>query len=538
MSFTSQNKALLLLITDSSVQLLSWKQNTLAWLDEFHNPPEDLDVFGEAIRPYRGWPVILLADVIEESFRHDTIVHVTGGDRAALLKRKLEFAFRGTPYRLAKVTGRTQQGRRDDRILLSAITKPDLLAPWVGVLLEQKFAIQSISSVAHLLHAFAAVDKLEKEPNLLIINLEQGNNLRQTFIREGQVLFSRLTTLTATGARQLGAAIHHETRQIRQYFERNEFLVYNAPLRIRVYAAHDEQSLQLEARATDSDLFEVFDVRPLLAALPVDLQDRAPVPVYYFLAKVLARLRPENSYAPPASSKYHDLGNIARLVSITAGVLLLLGLAINAPVALGVLDMWQQRDVLAARTRPLQGEYALLSQRFPATPIPSREMELVVETFDVIKRQIRTPVDTLNLISAALAQAPGLELTAVSWALEEKTSVPVADEYGTLPLPRTPPAGQNATSAFMALVLQEKTALKVQISGQAYLPSSFREAQNQVETFVDALAANPGVTVFASKMPTDVRTDIRVSTTVTDGEVSAPFMLDLTLDLAAEAPAP
>lgn len=529
MSFTSQTKALILLLTDTQAQLLSWQRTALAVVGTYRNPPGELDDFSAALRRYAGWPVIIMADVIEESFRHDTVVHVGGSDRTALLKRKLDFAFRGTPYRLGKVTGRATQGRRDDSILLSALTKPELLSPWISALLAQKFAIQSLTSVAHLLQAFAAAEKLEKEACLLLINLEEGNNLRQTFIKEGQVLFSRLTTLATRELTLLGTDIFQETQQIRQYFERIEFIAYDAPLRIRVYAAHADELLQLEARSTDVSRFEVFDVSPLLADLKVEMQDHPPAPVYFFLTRVLARMRPVNVYAPPAASKYHDITTLAKAITGTAAALLTLALLINAPVALGVLDKRSQRDVLLARTLPLQSEHARLSQSFPETPLPSTEMQLVVESYASIKAQVHSPLDTLNVISRALASSPGLKITAVDWQMAEKVVAPVMDEFGGLPPTPAPLPGVDGTNEFMALVLQQKTELKVIISGEAYSADSPRNAQDQVVAFADALASSPGIAVFPAKLPTDVRTDASVSTTVTDGEVRAPFALELTL---------
>jgi hypothetical protein len=50
-----------------------------------------------------------------------------------------------------------------------------------------------------------------------------------------------------------------------------------------------------------------------------------------------------------------------------------------------------------------------------------------------------------------------------------------------------------------------------------------------VNVLIDTLSANPDLSVFASKMPIEVRTDVSVSTTVDDGEVRAPFTLELTL---------
>lgn len=532
MSLGGQKKAIVLLVNDSGLQLLAWANGALVRKQAFRSTPEQLEQFSAALDAYRNLPVIMLTDLIEESFRHDSVVHVTGSDRTAVLKRKLDFVFRNTQYRLAKVTEREQTGRRDDRILMSAITKPDLIDVWVKALIEKRFAIQSITSVAHLQHNFAKIAKLDQEDFLLIINVEPGSNLRQTFIRKGMVMFSRLTPMPARDITLLGSDILQETLQLRQYFERIQFVPYEAALRIQVYSSCDDKILQLEARSSESNRFEVFDTGPLLAAMQVDLQDQVPSPVYYFLGKVLTGQQPENIYAPPAATKYQDLQSFSRMVWISTAVVVLLGLGISTPAALSVYDQWQQRDTFLAQARPLEAQYDALTERFPETPIPSSEMQLVVETHQNIEKQVHSPIAMLNLISSALALSPGLQLTDITWEVAAKpadtSNEEESDDEGSRPA-RANSRNANQPEGVIALVLANQTAIKVVINGEAYSPGSFREAQDQVVAFVDALAQNPGVSIYASRMPTDVRTDISVTTTVDDGEVRAPFTLELTL---------
>lgn len=531
MSLGSQKKALVLLINDSGLQLFAWEKGALDWKQNFRATPAELEDFGNAIEPWRGYPVIIVSDLIEESFRHDTVVHVGGSDRTAVLKRKLDFVFRSTTYRLAKVTERETTGRRDDRIMLSAITKPDLIEIWVRVLLDKRMAIQSVTSVAHLLQDYAALSKLDQDEYLLIINVEPGGNLRQTFIRKGVVMFSRLTPMQARENTLLGSDVLQETLQLRQYFERIQFIPYEATLRIRVYSTFDDSFLQLEARSTEMNRFEVAEVGPLLAGLDVNLGEHEASPVHYFVAKVLAGRQPANVYGPPPATKYQDLRRFARGLWLTTAVIMLLGIGVCTMPALSILDQWQQRDALLAQARPLQDEYAALSERFPETPIPSREMQLVVETHNTIAKQVHSPIDALNMISRALEGVSGLQLTSITWELVEKAAPPAAND-GNNRGARRPARGQDAlldAAGMTGLVLRERTAVRVQITGEAFSPASFRAAQEQVNTLISALRENPGVTVFARQMPTEVRTDIAFTTTVDDREVRGPFTLELTL---------
>ena len=59
--------------------------------------------------------------------------HVGARDREAILERKLTQIFRNVPYRHAQLQGRETEGRRDDRVLYTAVTNPEVLRPWLEI---------------------------------------------------------------------------------------------------------------------------------------------------------------------------------------------------------------------------------------------------------------------------------------------------------------------------------------------------------------------------------------------------------------------
>jgi hypothetical protein len=46
-----------------------------------------------------------------------------------VVARKLAQIFRNTPYRYAQLQGREAEGRRDDRVMYTAVTNPEVLRP-------------------------------------------------------------------------------------------------------------------------------------------------------------------------------------------------------------------------------------------------------------------------------------------------------------------------------------------------------------------------------------------------------------------------
>src|SRR6187549_317451 len=91
-------------------------------------------------------PTHFFVDLADEDFRLDTIPHVGAGDRDAIFARKLQQVFRNTPYRHAEMQGRETEGRRDDRVLYTAVTNPEVLRPWVEVLERYEVPLEGIYS--------------------------------------------------------------------------------------------------------------------------------------------------------------------------------------------------------------------------------------------------------------------------------------------------------------------------------------------------------------------------------------------------------
>lgn len=534
MSFGSPKKVLVLLITETSVQLLLWQQGALKEILALTGSPADQDRFVAIIRDYPKHPVIVVTDLIDENFRHDTVVHVGGSDRDALLKRKLDFAFRNTRYRIGLVTGRLPEGRKDDKIMLCAITKPERIDVWARLLLEERMPIIGVTSVAHLLSSYLPLEKLEQEEYLIITKLDQHNNLRQTFVNKGKVAFSRLASLGVVPEERLGIEILQESTQLRQYLERIQFIPYEARLRILVLSGQSRESLQLETYSSELNTFEAVNIDEAYPGLGFEMRETPLQPSHYLVARILEKKSIANIYAPASVTRYNDLKTFAGTLLAAAASVFVLGLGLNIPGALNVLDKWSQADTFAARTAPLRREYQTLTDRFPETPIPPREMALVVGTHELISERATSPVEELNLLADALNSSPGLVIRSINWELQEKRA---ADDGGEGRRPAVPRDYQalSGNNLVTSLILQELTQIKLLVTGEAYSPDSFREAQNQVLRFRQALQSYPQVTVQSAKLPVDTNDNTEVSTTLNDSEVRADFTIELVIDKHAPA---
>lgn len=519
-----QTKAQIWLVNDDFLSLYIWDQQAFSFITRIANNEQKLSEFTESVRQFQSMPAILVTDFQEESYRHDKIAHVSGSDQSAIISRKLNFTFRNTPYRLAKVIGREPDGRKDDKILLGALTRPELIDPWVKILLAHNVSIQSITSMAFVMEAYFQKNKLSDGPDVVLASLERGTELRQTYLKNGKVQFSRMTSLNSSAPADIGEDIFQESQQIRKYLERIRLLSYENPLEVFLFCPYTGDNLHIPEPENHLNNYTIIRVEDQLPNYNVNLEESEPEASVLFLADIVTKKPLRNVYAPLSAQKFHFLRTWSRAAVVASVTLSLLAIFFQVPKMIDTYGMWQQEAQLASLTQPWLQQYDELSQEFPETPIPSQEMALVVETYETVRSQSYRPANAMAVISEALTYSPNLQITGIEWMLTEKAPDP------SEPPPRyTPQPNDGDTEVFTYAVLEQNTGLTIVIEGIAYSPRSYREAQNQVLAFTEALEELTGATVTPTRMPTEVRVDGNVSTTVNDSELRAQFTVEVEL---------
>jgi len=163
-------------------------------------------------------PTHFFIDLSEEDFRLDTVPHLGASDREAVLGRKLQQIFRNTPYRHALLQGRETEGRRDDRVIYTAVTNPELLRPWLDMIEKYKVPLEGIFSAA--VFSGVLLDELDLLfPHALLVTFTPGDAMRQTYFRDREIKFSRLTPIDLEEGQTLGAMIAEETTRTWQYLD-------------------------------------------------------------------------------------------------------------------------------------------------------------------------------------------------------------------------------------------------------------------------------------------------------------------------------
>ena len=360
-------------------------------------------------------PIHLLVDLVEEDFQRETAPHVHGPARWSVLATRSARLFPGTPYVSARREGRMPEGRRDDRILLSAIVRPERIEPWLDVLRGHEVAgIHSLPIVsARLLPILGA-----GTGRVLLVTENGDRDLRQTLFEDGRLTLSRLATLPpgepADRAERIVAEVERLLRHLGRSGRPTEGLgfrfVGGEPLLAAIRDSGIPRELAeglVDTVTVEHRLRRGFRARTReRGAGPKDGCDRL------FAHLALVR-RPPNHYAPPAVLAVHRTKQASRALKATGFVLFLAGMAWSGAV-------WHRSGHLAAVAEDRQRKAAGIEARYraerpPESKVGADDLQLAVETAERLGEHRIRALPVLRTISEALAGYPDLEVESLEW---------------------------------------------------------------------------------------------------------------------------
>ncbi|MFQ5659984.1 MAG: hypothetical protein ACE5GZ_06125 [Gammaproteobacteria bacterium] len=404
-----------LFLSAHKAAIYHWQKGELRTSYLFDTTQEGRENFERYLRETAKIPVYILLDVFEEEYRQETIPHVFGSDRAAILERKTSRLFRDTPYHYTRVQGREQGGRRDDRILLSAITNPDIVRPWVSMLDKYKVPLVSINSLPLFTESLLG-DLPEASNRMLIISLESISGLRQTFFQNSEFRISRVVQTPRYGTTAYAPHIIGEVEKIQRYLTSVRLISIDDPLDIYFLMA-GELLEELNQHYSDSGMvrYHLLDINELMQLSGLSRKVSIPFSDQFFIYQYLKRM-PQNCYATPADRRYALMRRMRYTMS-AASILLLLGGAIWSGFNF-VEGLTLKQDSLAAEKKAqfYSARYKIARERLPHTPVEPEDLQVAVTIADTLKKYKASPIDMIKFISEGLDSFTDVRLDNFEWA--------------------------------------------------------------------------------------------------------------------------
>jgi hypothetical protein len=478
-------------------------------------------------------PVYILADFAEEEFRQETIPHVFGSDRRAIIQRKQNRLFRDATYCYSKVQGRETEGRRDDRILLTSITRPAQLKLWLSMLEKYHVPVASVTSVAIFSQELLP---LLPEPggNMLVVTLQSISGLRQSFFTDGELKISRSIKMPRYGTVSYAPFIAEEIEKIRRYLSSLRFVSSEEPLDI-YFLTHGQLLSELDKDLEDSDVhrYHMLDLQELANAANMDVEITTPFSDRLLVHEVL-RKRPENHYAKATDLRYFNMRKL-RYGLYAASVLILISSIIYSGIALMKSIDYKQQSIAAAKKTGFYNErYQMAREGLPETPVEPRELQTLAKIEDELQKYRTTPLPMLRVISDGLNRFPGIILDGLEWAQSPDPNYRIGDSPATsTPAPsQLPPAPGLAIEEPGSNFYYQVALLNARIDN---FDGNYRKAISTINSFAEVIRQQENVVnVTVTSLPLNISSDSSLQGNMAVTEKEALFSMKIALGVKAD----
>ena len=502
----------LLYFTSQQVSVFHWKGGELSLDKILPGNEEGAAAFGEYVSVRTGSLFYILADLVEEDFSQENLPAVRGKDRKLLLQRKLAQRYRDTSLALTLSLGFEKTGdRREEQILFSSFTNTQQFQPWLEVLRAQSARLVGIYSMP--LVAPLVGKKLElKTADYLLVSLE-GAGLRQTYVQNGQIRFSRLGNADRSDPAAMAEICAAESSRIHQYLVNLRIIPRTAAALEVIVLVPQRYKAQYDAacKSTTSLHFRVLDFD---AAAGLTKLKRAPdeSEAESLFLHVLAGIQPDAQFATDDLRRFYHLWR-ARIALVTIGAAAFVFCLLLSGLKLVELYNINQAADLDIRQEAISAQqYARMQATFPQTPAPSDKLKVIVENYDVILAQPNSPEPMLAQISRALAAVPQIDIERIDWNVNTafRKDAPKAAKSAAAPAAKSVPAAKSGAAKAGPMGIERESA---QLSGRIISGQNndYRAITLIVDQFVTALRAQPGIEVVSRRLPFDINAEKALS---------------------------
>jgi hypothetical protein len=378
----------------------------------------------------------ILANVSEEGFHIEMIPFLRGADRSAIISRKLGQIFFNATLTTSISLGHEKSRRKDERIMLAALTNNELFAPWLDALARAGVALAGIYSLSLL--GPLLLRKLGVSDERCMLLTVQDQSIRQSYLEKGELHFSRLVPLQNSGIGGIAQTFATEARKLQQYLVSQRVIGRQQPIKAYLLAhASARQTVEDSCVDSESLSFAIFDTEDCahrcgLKGLPTDTRCEA------LFLHLLATAPPRTQFASNRQRHGYHLW-LARSTLQGAGAVALCACLLWAGKQLYVTYQTNQEvEVIRSEAGLSQRRYNDMVATFPPIPTSNESLRRVIDRYNELEQGSSSPEYLWREISLALRSAAAVEIDGIEWkatpAQSSRTSAD-ADAARRIPLP-------------------------------------------------------------------------------------------------------
>lgn len=347
----------------------------------------------------------LVADLADERHAIERLPRTSKADQRQLAARRLAQRFPDTALtRLAPLPACPEDGALAP-VLLAALTRPQLLAPWLDVLgevaMRGRVEIRGLTSVPFLLEGWFRRQRALPAQALLLTPGAGG--LRQIFFRQRRIAFSRVIPARSDVLKGCLSTYRDELAQTLAWLSSQR--LSDAPPPIVVFASEADLLLLRElAPATSGeidfiDFARYHDANGCTDALSLALRER----------------RAHAHYDCPQLQRPRQISTVRRAVMAFTLAASAASLGSAASDFISARHLREEIERLAIEQQAQQNELNRLNAEAQREP----QSERLPDWLDQAERLARTPglasEDALRAVAGLLAEAPWARLESLNW---------------------------------------------------------------------------------------------------------------------------
>lgn len=450
--------------------------------------------FRDYLRGQRGTLFSLLVDLAGEDFHEDQIPLVRGGDREAVVQRRIVQRFRDSRLAAALPLGQVSAGgRRNERLLLASFTSTEQIEPWLDALNGSGARLTGVYSVPLLAPALAA--KLGVAGGRCIVVTANRGGLRQCFIEEGRLRFGRLERSGETAPQAVAKFVRSETHRLAQYLSNLRLLPREGgAVHVLVVAPVGQRALFEQLLVSDARLvFRTVDGGDAARAVGLARSPEGTLAegLYVHLA---AKKAPREQFANRADRRPYLIWQLQRGI-VAAGAAAFAACALFAGARwFEAIEVRDRVSLQVSQSRTSAEEYRRITAGFPVTQTSTENLKATVVEFRRIADRNPAPERALMHVSRVLDQFPQMELDVLTWSVGGRAPAEAAER------PAPPMANPDGTAK------AEGETVFLEITGRvnATQRDDYRGITAQVQRFAGALGGPSGYSIISTRLPFDI----------------------------------
>jgi hypothetical protein len=438
----------------------------------------------------------LVIDVVEEDYHQDVIPGMSGKDRRQVLSRKLAQRYRDTSLALSLSLGFDKGERRNERVLYASFSNTQQLQPWIATLGQNEVRLVGVYSTALLAPALIKSAGL-KVPRCLLVSVQQ-TGLRQSYVEDGKIRFSRIGRLNLEDTAAVAAACAAESARLQQYLVTMRMLpTSNTPIDVMVLApAHYHAALADTCRSTETLRFNLVNADTQCRARGLKTFP-ADTPCDALFLHAAATVTPKEQFAQEPQRHHFRLWQIRNGLYAAGMAMLAAGMLFASVEFIAAYNLRQQIQADQTRFDQLSAEYARVTATFPKTPTSTENLKTAIKQYQMLQAQTASPAYLLLETSKVLAAYPQVEIEGVEWHVGKRGTERTGGKAAAKAAAAAPAAaGAPADYGYELLTLSARVV--------GARRTDVRAITDMASQFIDAFKKIPLLEISGVNMPFEV----------------------------------